>query len=305
MAEGHSGMTTLLSKESNRQAIEEALSTLTHQCRSRPGLKLRPESCEVRKSKKQKISDGKSYDIFWECRECPGPVPRGGEVQPETKPKEAKGGKKRGSASLKAKRKRESPGPCNVCGKGPDEVKFYPSQKTRCIECMKAAKRSKTRPDVRTAEESSTRIESKEEALSVTAAAKDQNPIEAWPDGLTAPGSGHPDSKRESEVEFRLEPPRFFCEIHGPHSGRMFGLSHSKLCPRCHAEKMSLKMKSHHQPTTMTSADAGSMTVPRWIAEWCAEQAASHGVSPREYLIGQLAREVPSDWIKEWLVKKG
>lgn len=279
--------------------IEEALDTLTHRCRFRPALKLRPNACDARRAKKQKIADEKSFSTYWECAQCEGPVPREPEDgdRPESmtadsgkstvarrgaKPsRERKPGKKAGGKGPTLDSK--SVGPCNLCGKGPEETDFYPSRPERCISCIKKRKK-----ELRHGGPVGKR---EEEPLSVTAV-QVEHPMDARP--MTSPESGHPDRGAESSGHLYL------CENHGPHSGRIFGRAHSKTCPSCYREKMKAQLEASRK--TKTSETPGG-DIPQWIADWCAEQAVLHQVSPREYLIGQIAREIPADWLKEWMVR--
>ena len=51
--------------------LEEALQTLTHVCRERPSLRIRPDHCSRRMTA---VYDGSSFDPYWQCRSCDGPI---------------------------------------------------------------------------------------------------------------------------------------------------------------------------------------------------------------------------------------
>lgn len=289
--------------------MEQALATLTHRCRFRPGLKLRSDACEVRLGR-NKSANGKTVPVYWECAQCGGPVPRdpdeafapsgekpdsaAGPPASRTERNRAESTRDRKPGNPKSRRNGrelpiggdESPRRCYLCGKGPEETKVYPSQKTRCIECIVRRKQELSGKSVN---------EKEEETLSVKAVKNDPDATDAWPDVIAAPDPGQTDQVREEPAH------PYICEIHGPHSGRMFGRAHSKICSKCHTEKMNARMKASAE--AVMAPDLNSMTVPQWVADWCAEQAVLHQVSPREYLIDQIAREIPSDWLKDWMIR--
>lgn len=96
---------------------EAVASICDHTCRSRNGLKLSMASCQKRKEKAEERRN-KHGNPYWECIDCEGAIPI--DVKPEREP--------RADA-------------CKVCGRTPDETRFYPSRIDRCAECIKAAKR--------------------------------------------------------------------------------------------------------------------------------------------------------------------
>lgn len=126
----------------NAMTIEEAVAGLNHRCRFRPGLKLSLRACELRKSKKQRIADGKSYSSFWECKDCDGPVPI-----------ESKEPPRREDTQEMRKTKYDGPSTCRTCGlsvgftrEDGSDVRFYPSRPDECIRCIKAKQEARKNP---------------------------------------------------------------------------------------------------------------------------------------------------------------
>lgn len=254
--------------ERNALTIEEAVRALTHRCRFYPTLKLRPQACIVRKSQRQKIFNGKSYSIFWQCADCPGPLPLENEPAP-LEPREEK--------TCMKKREYGQPSTCRTCGLSPGftrengtDVRFYPSRPDECVACIK-----------------------KKQAARKGLEQKGWSPV--VPNGI--------------QVEPPPDPPveverwKYDCPEHGPHNGRIIGHQHSKVCPECFRRRMSVKMKQVREDERKNRGNGNPEKLPGWVFAWCDEQAAQHGISPLEYLIGLVGEKIPAEWFKEWLMK--
>lgn len=251
--------------ERNRIEIEDAVSLLTHHCRKHPTLRLRPEACELRKSKRQKIKGKHSYPIFEQCQDCPGPI-----------------------QIHQGKEKKVLEQRCRKCGRGASEVRFYPSRPSTCVPCIRE------RNHDRKAAQPQTWSPIVEEP--VKSEATEEVPVE---EVLVEPEIVDP-----KDAEELPEETPYHCEIHGPHGGRKFGLSHSVICPKCHSEQMSKKMKLvNRKGPGMEHAPADPIVLPQWIGDWAAEQASKKGISARELVFGLVGEQIPSEWLKKWLLK--
>jgi hypothetical protein len=260
----------LSAQEQHRISLEQALATLTHRCRFQAGLKLKPEHCAKRKSIKQKIAHGREYPIYSQCGDCQGPIPLGEPQAVIDKIPTITLPPPKASKRHERPKKYSPPSKCKQCGKEPsDEVRFYPSRPDVCIPCI----------------------------LSKAAARRAQSP-KKW--------SPIVEETSESPTEVLPMPPTqpepqalpYTCEVHGPHKGRLFGTAHSKLCPTCHAERMSIKMKESK------GNGNGSITLPDWVSAWAEEQGAQQGIPGREFILGFIGEKIPSEWLKDWLIKR-
>ena len=119
------GWTTLQS------ADDAARTLLTHRCRHRPGLKLRPEHCETYMAKCSTNPWSSTASMAQQCKDwaCPGPV----EIRTEpTKPK--------GENVAPKPTEREYPPPsiCKYCGESAPKVTFYASRPDACKGCIES-----------------------------------------------------------------------------------------------------------------------------------------------------------------------
>ena len=259
--------------ERHRMLVDEAVAQLTHKCRKYPGLKLRPDACEKRKSKRQKIFRDKSYPIFDGCSGCPGPVPIEEDApKPEPKP----------IPPSKTRKRRQHPTVCTECGRTPEQVHFYPSNPYQCAVCLRARDRART------------------------ARQKSWTPIEEEPQPMTQNAAEQPQDPQEiSPIEAQPVMASYHCEIHGDHNGRMFGKQHSSVCPQCHSARMSQRMKEVRAREVKTEPPSTTaITLPDWIADWAQEQCAQHGISGKEFAVGLIGEHIPADWLKNWLIKR-
>lgn len=265
----------LTAAERHRMTVDEAVAQLTHKCRRYPGLKLKPEACEKRQSKRQKIFRGKSYPIFDGCSDCPGPVPIGAPDEPASEPKPV--------TPSKTRKKRLKPTVCSECGRGPGQVHFYPSNPYQCAVCLRARDRARTAA-----------------AKSWTPIEEDSHPVKEAPEEL-------PDEQQTVEREaIPAISMRYTCDAHGPHNGRMFGKQHSRICPKCHSLKMSEKMREIHsrEKARPNAAPLAEITLPDWITAWAEEQGAEQGIHGKEIVIGLIGKLISSDWLKSWLINQ-
>lgn len=102
------------------------------------------------------------------------------------------------------------------------------------------------------------------------------------------------------------EKAKYQCEIHGPHTGRMFGKQHSSVCPKCHSLKMSEKMREirSREKARPDAAPLAEITLPDWITAWAEEQGAEQGIPGKEIVVGLIGKSIPSDWLKNWLIRQ-
>lgn len=252
--------------ERNALTMDEALRSLTHRCRFYPTLKLRPQACAKRKSQRQKIFNGKSYSIFWQCADCQGPLPLENEPAP-LEPREEK--------TCMKKREYDQPSTCRTCGlsvgfvrEDGSYVRFYPSRPDECIVCIK-----------------------KKQAARKGQEQKGWKPIVNEPHVEEAPA---PPVEAQSF--------RYHCAEHGPHNGRLIGRSFSKVCPECHRAKMSAIMK-RIRAAQPVQENGKNKDLPDWVLAWCSEQGRKHNISPLQYLVGLVGEQVPAEWFKAWLTK--
>lgn len=266
----------LTAAERHRMTVDEAVAQLTHKCRKYPGLKLKPEACEKRQSKRQKIFRGKTYPIFDGCSDCQGPVPIGAPDEPASEPKPIQ--------PSKTRKKRLKPTVCSECGRGPEQVHFYPSNPYQCAVCLRARDRART------------------------AATKSWTPIEE----ISHSVKEAPEELRDEQqtVEREAIPAgismRYACEIHGQHDGRMFGKQHSSVCPKCHSLRMSEKMREvrSRENSRPAAGPPAEITLPDWITAWAEEQGAEQGIPGKEIVVGLIGKSIPSDWLKNWLIRQ-
>jgi hypothetical protein len=307
--------------ERNRLNIEEALASLTHRCRFLPGLRLKPEHCELRKSRKQKIANQKDYSVFRECSQCPGPVPWSGaenRVRNDPSGRAEKPSEPKPSAeSARPSRRKRTPERCNRCGKGPEETRFYSSRPERCAACIEELAKERKEEERSRSRQAASAVEKvvlcpedgavenvptetgcgleyalmnwKEEPLSVDKAMQELESSHQTP----------PEPSQGAEGEA----PLYFCATHGLHSGRVFGRFHSKICPQCHRERMSTRMKEASKSSNKPESKETAPALPAWVSAWCAQKAAEEGIGREDYLIRLVAAEIPPEWAKEWLVK--
>ena len=250
--------------ERNALAIEEAVAGLTHQCRFRPKLKLMPGACELRKSKRQKIVNGKSYASFWECTDCPGPVPIESKEPPRMEDEQEM-----------RKPKYDAPSTCRTCGLSPGfvredgtDVRFYPSRPDECIACIKKRQ-----------------------------AARKGQEQKGWKPIVNEPQIEESPAPPVEEQRFR-----YHCPEHGPHNGRVIGRNPSTVCPECHRAKKSAIMKRIRAAQPIQE-NGKNKDLPDWVLAWCSEQGRKHNVSPLQYLVGLVGEQIPAEWFKEWLTK--
>lgn len=261
-------------KETLGRTVEEALGKLTHQCIKYPALKLLPQACAKRRATKQRIAHGKSYPIFDGCKDCPGPIPIDGEIDTpsvEPAPKPA------------SRKKKMAPTVCKVCGKGQNETRWYSSNPNVCAECLYDRERQRKLNARKTYSEIKETENMKRE---------DPPPAEEQSQPVAA------------EIPPEVIPETYVCEVHGLHAGRMFGKQKTSICPKCHREKMSVKMKSVKAGERQENGASGQQIVlPQWIGDWAEERAAAQGIPGRELIIGMIGEQIPNEWLKAWLIK--
>lgn len=114
-------------------ADDAARAMLTHRCRHRPGLKLRPEHCETYRNNRNPASTSTQY-LLCNQWECPGAVPIQVEIEKPAKEAEVRNRNK----------PYKEPDTCRICGLRPGdcrpdntEVTFFPSRPDMCKKCIK------------------------------------------------------------------------------------------------------------------------------------------------------------------------
>jgi hypothetical protein len=264
-----------------RAAIDEAVGRLSHRCRMYPSLKLRPAVCAKRKAMKQKIAHGRYSPIYEACKDCQGPVP----LILEDGPESDSGTEVPARSSVSRRKKKLDPTTCNICGKPTEETQFYPSNPHTCIQCLNERERRC---------KLSARKTWKEEPEPMEPATAVESP----------PPDPETEALKDSTTESVVQELPYTCEIHGPHAGRMFGRSHSKLCPACYREKASILMKEVRARGTTHPQSNGrkEIILPDWVSAWAEEQAAGKGIPGREFVIGIIGERIPAEWIKQHLL---
>lgn len=255
-----------------QSADEVARTLLTHQCRYRPGLKLRPEHCEAYRGKKDnpKATIGLSSDaqlcLQWDC---PGPVEINTLKDKEASPPVQEEGREPasersvGSKIIKKEnekkqivevRRYKGDTTCRICGKKNGEAEFYPTRPDTCIQCLKQRK-----------------IDQRTRASAIADRIKQQ---------------------REETKH------KYLCEEHGPHNGRKMGKNFSPICPECFRLNLIKKIGERKEGITKNS-----VVLPEWLVSWAVEHGEMLGLNANEFLVDKLAPLVEADWLKEWVIK--
>jgi hypothetical protein len=260
---------------------------LTHRCRFRPGLKLRPEHCERYRKKGDKSDLRGGYSMGSLCHEwqCEGPVIL------EANRDNGDSAKEEGSIMPPRRKRKLEPTACRTCGlalgfvrEDGTDVRFYPSRPDECTRCI-VERNNRNRENKKGGEMSA--------VTSATEAA-------------LAEMDRYPDPPDESPVIHEEEEHKFICALHGPHSGRTFGKQFSTVCPKCHTEKMSRVMKAA-RARKKYGVDANGMSalvLPDWVSAWIAEQAESHGTSPISQLLDLIVPHIPGEWLRDWMIRR-
>lgn len=252
-------------------ADEAARAMLTHRCRYRPGLKLRPEHCESYMGKVKSNPFHVGATLALQCREwnCPGPVEI--ETEPSEKPMETEMRVSRNKAI-------GTPTTCRTCGlefgaKRPDgsEVAFYPSRADQCIECIKA------------------RVRARKHRI---AGGKPASQAEAHP-ATTEIQTVQPESAPEHSYN---------CDLHGPHNGTMQGRYLLDACPVCAKEKRIGALRDHNAKTR--SIHAAFDRFP-FLADWLDDQIREQGseCSRYELMAQMIVQGIPAEWFKQWALR--
>lgn len=119
------------------QSVDEvAKAMLTHQCRHRPGLKLRPEHCESYRGAQSnpRPASLSSDAVLCHQWQCPGPVPIDTEVMPVAEKIVTRENENKEVVQVK---RFAGDATCRVCGRKNGDTEFYPTRPDTCISCLK------------------------------------------------------------------------------------------------------------------------------------------------------------------------
>ena len=247
------------------QSVDEAArAMLTHRCRYRPGLKLRPEHCDsYRGGKDNPTVAGLSSDALL-CHQwqCPGPVPIDYATstegtcdikkQAEAPVAEKVVTQKNGNKQVVQVKRLKGDATCRVCGRKNGDTEFYPTRPDTCIGCIKQKNKDRRAGAVAIAER------------------------------LLEKQTAH----------------KYVCAKHGPHNGRMIGKVHNDICPECFRLNLVAALKNKRDGITRNS-----ITLPEWMVAWAVEHGAMLGLNANEFVLDKLAPLVEAEWLKEWVLK--